>query len=155
MSAVSFSKHNHARCIKTSVAAAKSHCESVGARLTPTRLRVFEILLQEHRALGAYDVLNALQKEGYAAQPPVAYRALEFLLEQGLAHKIERLNAFVACAHPSEQHSPTFLICRDCASVAETCDTNPTAALDNAAASVGFQIENTVIELEGLCPKCQ
>ena len=93
--------------------------QTKGVRLTPVRRRVLEILLEEHRALGAYDVLQRLAAEGFGNQPPVAYRALDFLVEQGLAHRIRRLNAFTACMHPGEAHAPAFLICRACDAVAE------------------------------------
>ena len=148
-----FEKHDHAHCIASAVAAADDHCRKMGLRLTPARQRVLEILLTEHRALGAYDILEILSKKGFPAQPPVAYRALEFLTSHGLAHRIERLNAFVACMHPAEDHDPAFMICRDCRAVAETKAGDGPMAED--AAEIGFKIETTVVEAEGLCPKCQ
>jgi Fur family zinc uptake transcriptional regulator len=124
-------------------------------RLTPVRRRVLEILLESHRALGAYDVLNRLAAEGFGNQPPVAYRALDFLEEQGLAHRIQRLNAFTACTNPGEAHAPVFLICRGCNLVAEAPAAPVLAALQGAAAESGFQIERSTIEALGLCPGCQ
>ena len=108
-----------------------------------------------HRALGAYDVLQRLAAEGFGNQPPVAYRALEFLVENGLAHRIRRLNAFTACMHPGEVHSPAFLICRLCDGVAAAPAAPVRAALDRAAAGLGFAIERSNIEALGLCPACQ
>ena len=125
-----------------------------GLRLTPVRRRTLEILLEDHRALGAYDVLTRLAAEGYGNQPPVAHRALDFLEEQGLAHRIRRLNAFTACMHPGEAHAPVFLICRECDSVAEAPGAPVRAALDEAAAALGFTIERANIEALGLCPVC-
>ena len=119
------------------------------------RRRVLEILLEEHRALGAYDVLQRLAAEGFGNQPPVAYRALEFLVDQGLAHRIARLNAFAACMHPGEAHAPAFLICRACDTVAEAAAAPVRAALDAAAADLGFVVERANIEALGLCPACQ
>ncbi len=84
--------------------------------------------------MGAYDVLQRLAAEGFGNQPPVAYRALDFLVEQGLAHRITRLNAFAACMHPGEDHAPVFLICRQCNHVAEAPAAPVRAALDDAAA---------------------
>ena len=75
---------------------------------TPVRRRALEILLKEHRALGAYEVLDGLREPGFGSQPPVAYRALEFLVTHGFAHRVERLNAFIACAHPGKAHAPAF-----------------------------------------------
>jgi Fur family zinc uptake transcriptional regulator len=79
-------------------------CAAEGLRLTPVRRKALELLLKEHRALGAYAILDRLRAAGFGSQPPVAYRALDFLTQHGFAHKIERLNAFIACAHPGESH---------------------------------------------------
>ena len=114
-----------------------------------------EILLEAHRALGAYDVLTRLAAEGFGNQPPVAYRALDFLEEQGLAHRIRRLNAFTACMHPGEAHAPAFLICRGCDAVAEAPAAPVLVALEATAADTGFVIERSNIEALGLCPACQ
>lgn len=124
-------------------------------RLTPVRRRALEILLEAHRALGAYEVLERLAEEGFGKQPPVAYRALEFLVENGLAHRIRRLNAFTACMHPGEAHVPAFLICRVCDSVAEAAGAPVRAALDDAAIALGFSVERASIEAVGLCPQCR
>lgn len=151
---VGFESHDHASCINAAIAAAEAHCEAEGLRFTPVRRKTLEILLQEHRALGAYEMLDRLRDAGFGSQPPVAYRALEFLVANGFAHKIERLNAFIACAHPGARHSPAFMICRLCHSVAEAQSTPARGALGDAARSAGFQIEQTVVEAEGICPAC-
>ncbi len=104
--------------------------------------------------MGAYDVLQRLAAEGFGNQPPVAYRALDFLVEQGLAHRIQRLNAFTACMHAGEAHAPAFLICRVCDTVAEAPVTPIRAALDETAAALGFTVERASIEAIGLCPNC-
>ena len=98
--------------------------------------------------------MDLLRDAGFGSQPPVAYRALEFLVENGFAHKIERLNAFVACAHPGQTHSPAFMICRICDTVAEAQSGLAGNILDSAAQATGFQIECTVVEAEGVCPSC-
>ncbi len=152
---IGFAKHDHDDCVQTALARADMHCANAGLRLTPVRRRSLEILLAEHRALGAYDLLAHLSAEGLGAQPPVAYRALDFLVRAGFAHKIEALNAYIACAHLGVNHTPAFLICRSCRSVAET-DTAPAQGrLGDAAKAAGFTIERTVVEAEGLCPACQ
>lgn len=150
-----FTAHDHASCIASGVAAAEAHCAKVSVQLTPARRRVLEILLREHRALGAYDILNILNETGAKAQPPTAYRALDFLVEQGLAHRIEKLNAFIACAHPGAAHSPAFLICRKCEAVAEDHMPSASSALHRSAKDSGFAIEAAVMEAEGICPNCQ
>lgn len=151
---IGFQCHDHGACVDTMLAQAEAHCAALGLRLTPVRRRALEILLAEHRALGAYDLLGLLAAEGLGAQPPVAYRALDFLVKAGFAHKIEALNAYTACVQPGQQHAPAFLICRKCKTVAEA-DTAPTAGrLGAAARAAGFVIEHTVVEATGLCPDC-
>ena len=152
---VGFEKHNHARCIDTALSNAEQQCQRAQLQLTPVRKRVLELLLSEHKAMGAYDVLSRIAAEGLGTQPPVAYRALDFLVANGFAHKIERLNAFVACSHPGKNHSPAFMICRGCNAVAETRATPSNGKLGQMARASGFLIEQTVFEAEGICPACQ
>ena len=90
---IGFARHDHSACIADTVAAVAARCAADGLQLTPVRRRVLEILLERHRALGAYEILDVLRDEGLGSQPPVAYRALEFLTKHGFAHRIERLNA--------------------------------------------------------------
>ncbi len=148
-----FATHDHTQCVHSALAAAQTVCFERGVQMTPVRKRTFEILLEEHTAMGAYDVLARLDAEGLGSKPPVAYRALGFLVEQGFAHRVERLNAFIACAHPGKAHSPAFMICRTCGTVAEA--QAGAGTLGASAAQTGFQIEQTLIEAEGLCPACQ
>ena len=155
MDTLGFTPHDHRSCIADAVATVESQCKEQGLQLTPVRRRALEILLEGHRALGAYDMLDRLRDDGFKAQPPVAYRALDFLVSNGFAHRIERLNAFVACASPGAAHDPAFLICRACDSVAET-EVRPTqGSLGRAARDTGFAIESAQIELAGLCPNCR
>ncbi|WP_235962731.1 Fur family transcriptional regulator [Ruegeria haliotis] len=151
---VGFQKHDHEHCVETALATAEARCTKDGLRLTPVRRKVLDLLLQEHRALGAYAILDRLREEGFGSQPPVAYRALDFLVDNGFVHKIERLNAFVACAHPGAAHSPAFMICRLCDTVAEAHSAPAKSALGAAARAAGFEIERTVVEAEGICPAC-
>ncbi len=155
MTTIGFETHDHTACIKGNIAKVDAQCAKAGLQLTPVRRRVLEILLQEHRAMGAYDLLDMLRDEGLGSQPPVVYRALDFLVSNGFAHKIERLNAFVACTDPTTDHAPTFLVCRSCAIVAETHTELETGSLARTAAAAGFKVERTVLEAEGLCPNCQ
>jgi Fur family zinc uptake transcriptional regulator len=152
---LAFSTHDHALCATAGLARAEALAAASGARMTPVRRRVLQILLEDHRALGAYDVLQRLGAEGFGNQPPVAYRALEFLVDQGLAHRIRRLNAFTACMHPGEVHQPVFLICKICHTVAEAATGGVRDALHDAAGDVGFVVERSTIEALGLCPKCK
>ncbi|HSG55849.1 MAG TPA: Fur family transcriptional regulator [Paracoccaceae bacterium] len=147
-----FAAHDHGACVADALRMAEAHCRAGGLRLTPVRHRVLEILLEAHAALGAYEVLARLAAEGLGSKPPVAYRALGFLVDNGLAHRIERLNAYVACARPGAAHDPAFLICRTCGSVAEA---SAAAPFRRSADASGFKVETTVLEAEGLCPACQ
>ena len=151
---VGFAEHAHTACVNDTLAAADKWSAENGLRFTPVRRKVLEILLQEHRALGAYAILDRLGEVGFGSQPPVAYRALDFLVLNGLAHKIEKLNAFIACAHPGQAHAPAFMICRKCDAVAETQSSPAEDMLSDAARASGFQIECTVVEAEGICPLC-
>ncbi|MFV0359044.1 Fur family transcriptional regulator [Tropicimonas sp.] len=152
---VGFAEHDHAACTASAMAAAEARCRDAGLRFTPVRRRALEILLEEHRAMGAYEVLERLQQDGLGSQPPAAYRALDFLVGQGFAHRIEGLNAFVACARPGEDHIPGFLICRSCSKVAETVSVPARRILEQAAADSGFRIERVLVEAEGLCTACR
>jgi Fur family zinc uptake transcriptional regulator len=151
---VGFETHDHHLCVETGIAAAEAHCAAMGLRFTPVRRAALEILLGEHRAMGAYELLDRLHEAGFGSQPPVAYRALDFLVANGFVHKIERLNAFIACAHPGATHSPAFLICRLCEAVAEAQSAPARGSLGEAARATGFQIERTVVEALGVCPAC-
>ena len=153
-SLVGFQNHDHAACVDGALAAAEELCAAEGLRLTPVRRKVLEHLLQEHRALGAYVILDHLRGAGFGSQPPVVYRALDFLVEHGFVHRIERLNAFIACTLPGAVHSPAFMICRHCDTVAEAHSETVDGALEAAARAAGFQVEQTVVEAEGVCPVC-
>lgn len=151
---LAFAPHDHGRCADDLMALAEAQLLKGGQRLTPVRRRTLQILLESHRAMGAYDVLERLAAEGFGNQPPVAYRALEFLEDQGLAHRIRRLNAFTACMTPGEVHAPAFLICRACHAVAEAPGRAVGEALSAAALVLGFTIERSTVEALGLCPGC-
>lgn len=152
---LAFAPHDHSHCAHDALAEAEAIARLRGLRLTPVRRRVLEILLESHRAMGAYDVLARLAEEGYGNQPPVAYRALEFLEEHGFAHRIRRLNAFAACMHPATDHAPVFLICQTCEKLSEAPANSVRDALVAASASVGFSIETSVVEAVGLCRTCR
>ncbi|MCC6306648.1 MAG: transcriptional repressor [Rhodobacteraceae bacterium] len=150
-----FAAHDHTRCTAAALAAAEAVCAREGGRLTPVRRRTLTILLEAHRALGAYEVLSRLAADGFGGQPPVVYRALDFLQARGLVHRIRRLNAFAACLRPGEAHQALFLICRGCAAVAEAPGGGVRASLEAAAAATGFAVERASLEATGLCPACR
>ena len=159
--ALAFAEHDHRRCRAALLEELGRVARARGLRLTPARVRVLEILSEAHRAMGAYEILDRLKAEGLGAQPPVAYRALDFLIEAGFAHKVERLNAYVACCHPgdggghADDTGACFLICAACRKVAEVEDAALEMAVAQAAAQRGFAIRRTVLEIEGTCPSCR
>ena len=129
-------------------------CRSRGVRLTVQRRRVLAVVCRSERPLGAYDILAALRDELPRAAPPTVYRALDFLLAQGLVHKLETLHAYVGCTHPDHPHWGQFLICTACGEVRELTDTAVTASLKDVAAANGFRPARRVVELTGTCADC-
>ncbi len=147
--------HDHAACIDDALALAEALCASRGLRLTSLRRRVLELVWRHHNPVRAYDLLDRLREERGSAAPPTAYRALEFLLETGLVHRIESLNAYVGCADPGEAHSAQFLICRDCNAVGELDDPEIAGLVIRRAGDRGFAADRQTIEVMGLCPSCK
>ncbi len=140
--------------IKDVLAKAARLCEQRNVRLTEQRKQVLEILCLSAKPMGAYEVLEKLQKVTPHAKPPTVYRALDFLLEQGLAHKLETLHAYVGCSHPDHPHSSQFLICTDCGGVTELEDSSIANSIGKAAIESGFQAEYGVVEIKGRCSNC-
>ena len=136
---LAFAQHDHGACAADALDYARGVCAQQGLRLTPVRERVLQLLLESHSALGAYDLLEKLKADGLGSQPPVAYRALEFLVAHGFAHKIERLNAFVACSRTHAGHSPAFMICRLCHQVAEAHATPASGKLGRPRNRLGLR----------------
>ncbi|RAU21157.1 Fur family transcriptional regulator [Paramagnetospirillum kuznetsovii] len=148
-------QHDHGACIRGAMDAAESACRMQGARLTPIRRRVLELVWENHQPVGAYALLETLAKEGWSAAPPTVYRALDFLLRHGLVHRIALQNAFVGCSHPGEPHAGAFLLCSHCGAAAELADLSVDRAIAEAAARNGFSVTRQTIEVEGLCPACR
>ena len=148
------SRHDHRQCRREAIAQAERYCLAAGLKFTPVRRRTLEILLESHVAQGAYEVLEHLNADGLGSKPPIAYRALGFLVEHGLVHRIEKLNAYVACNHPGEDHDPAFMICTDCGAVGECLGNASREGLSHRAREAGFHIACTVVEATGLCSTC-
>ena len=151
---LAFAHHDHTDCRDTAIGEAKKICKARQVRLTPVRERVLELLWNAHEPVRAYDILKKISAEGFGSQPPVVYRALDFLIEHGFAHKIERLNAYLACDCPGADHGAKFLICTGCNRVAEFDDRAIARALRKVAEGSGFSIGHATLEVEGLCPDC-
>ena len=146
--------HDHRHCIEAALAAADAVCAERGVRLTELRRRVLELVWRSHRPVGAYDLLEALGEERRRAAPPTVYRALDFLMEQGLVHRIHSLNAFVGCAAAGDHHTAQFLICSDCGDATEFDDPGLDGAFERLGAERGFSVRSRVIELQGRCARC-
>ena len=129
-------------------------CATRGARLTDLRRDVLGLILESNSPTGAYDLLERLRSLRGPAAPPTVYRALDFLQEQGLVHKLERLSAFVGCVAHEQEHAAQFLICRSCGRVTELEDHELAHALADAAERLGFTVGKATIEAEGQCAAC-
>ena len=148
--------HSHAVDRKTHLARAEAQCADAGETLTPLRRRVLELLLDAGGPAKAYDLLDGLKSvDGAAAKPPTIYRALEFLTRLGLAHRVESLNAFVACDVGACARATIFLICDTCNGAEEFDAGHALVDVAKAAAHDGFTIERTMIEAHGRCAKCR
>ncbi len=150
--------HAHPACAPADTESALKQAETLVAgrrqKLTPIRRHVLRLLLEDAKPTKAYDLIARLDGIG-APKPPTVYRALDFLLDMGLAHKIESLNAYVACGHLSHAHAAIFLICEDCGSAMELHAENTLGQVRRDAEAVGFQLRRAVMEARGLCAECQ
>ena len=148
--------HDHSHCVHSALTEADVLCAQKGLRLTALRRRVLELVWQSHKPLGAYDILAVLRElDGRRAAPPTVYRALDFLLENGLVHRIASLNAFIGCSHPEHAHQGQFLICRNCHAAIELEQKSISDAIVSSALGVGFTVEGQTVEVVGLCSGCR
>lgn len=134
---------------------AETLCQERGVRLTPQRRNVLAVINASDQPLGAYDILEQLRAQQPRIAPPTVYRALDFLLTEGLIHKLESLHAFVGCHHPDHPHHSQFLICEDCGEVDELHSPLVRDSLDDAAKARGFAPKHSTVELLGRCARCQ
>lgn len=148
-------KHDHGTCMAEAVAAAEARMKASDARLTPLRRRVLELVCESHSPVGAYDLLARLGGERNArAAPPTIYRALDFLMEHGLIHRINSLNAYVACFGPDRPHDACLFICERCRTVEESEAEGLRRAIDREAHEAGFRVQRQTIEISGVCRVC-
>jgi Fur family zinc uptake transcriptional regulator len=144
-----------ASALEDRLARAEQICARRGARLTDIRRNVLRLILESREPVGAYALLDALRARHGSGKPPTVYRALDFLLGQGLVHRVERLNAFVGCHDDAgHHHAAQFLICRVCGQVTEIEDSSAAAAILAAAGEMRFRAEKVVVEVEGVCGGC-
>ena len=152
--------HNHSspnltdRAVLAELEAATYRCDRAEEKLTAGRRRVLELLLRAGRPAKAYDLISQFGEDGRPTKPPTVYRALDFLERQGLAHRIESLNAYVACRQGDKAHTAAFLICRCCQTSRELDTGGPTELLA-AGERLGFSLDGLIIEGHGLCAHCK
>lgn len=147
---------DHQRCIETALGVAEAICAKKHLRFTPLRRKVLELVLASHRPSKAYDLMQQLSKGGgEPAKPPTVYRTLDFLLEHGLVHKLRSQDAYIACTHAGQEHGCHFLICKQCGEVTECCTNDVATLLAGIASEQDFVLQRSVVEMEGLCARCQ
>jgi Fur family zinc uptake transcriptional regulator len=147
--------HDHDHCIEDAVVAAERLCADKGLRFTPLRKRVLELVWSSHKPVGAYALLDQLRDEELGSAPPTVYRALDFLIEHGLIHRIERMNAFVGCSHPGESHRGFFLICGQCGNAEEMESSGVADSIAASASRHGFAARDMTLEVTGTCADCR
>ena len=147
--------HDHDRCTSSAIAHAEAYCAARAQRLTPIRRQVLEALLASHKPLGAYEIIEHLAGDTRLA-PITVYRALDFLRDNGLVHRIASLNAFVACVHNhSNDDLVVFLICESCGAVGEAPGGTVAEALKTSSRTAGFLPKSPLIEIAGICSHCR
>ena len=147
--------HDHDRCTSAAIAHAEAQCAARAQRLTPMRRQVLEALLASHKPLGAYEIIEHLADKSRPA-PITIYRSLDFLRENGLVHRIESRNAFVACVHNhGGDDIVVFLICERCGAVGEASGGAVADALKASARTAGFLPKSPLIEIAGICSHCR
>ncbi len=148
-------KHNHNACIHSALSKARHICAAKELRFTRIRKKILELIWSGHKPVLAYELLKTLRQEKHNAEPPTVYRALDFLLENQLIHKIESLKAYVGCRFPDKDHVSQFLICTECDEVAEIEDDDVNKIITRQATRSGFRVDQQTVEIKGLCPVCQ
>ncbi|MGI9221909.1 MAG: Fur family transcriptional regulator [Woeseiaceae bacterium] len=147
--------HDHNHCVADALATAERLCDERGLRFTTVRRRVLELVWDSHKPIGAYDILEVLNKETGSAAPPKVYRALDFLIDAGLVHRLDSLNAFIGCPDPAQRHAGQFLICLECRSVTELYDSEIEDLVARTANQHQFAASRQMLEVEGICNSCR
>ncbi len=133
---------------------AQLYCKKTGNRFTPIRQKIYRLLLEAEGSIGAYDLLDKLKLIDSNAKPPTVYRALDFFLNVGLAHKVASTNTYKACKHFDCAHMAQFLICDKCGDVKEIHSKGISDSLEAQAALHAFKINTQTIEAHGTCHRC-
>ncbi len=148
------SEHDHKKCVSEALGTAEQLCVVRGVQLTPIRHQVLELIWDSHKAVKAYELLDRIKPLQNAAKPATIYRALDFLIEQGLIHRVESLNAFVGCSCSGHQHEQLLLICNNCQEVEERSAPEVMQAVSQEIKQANFIVHSKAIEIHGICAKC-
>jgi Fur family zinc uptake transcriptional regulator len=146
--------HDHNLCREKALQTADRICDNRGVRLTPMRRQVLELIWESHKAIKAYDLLQRITPKVGTTKPVTVYRALNFLMEQGLIHKVESLNAFIGCRFSDHQHQQLLLTCSHCQEVEERPAEGVMEAIDRELEQASFTIYHKAIEIHGICAHC-
>lgn len=148
--------------IETRIKEAKNLCQAEGGRFTALREDIYRLILKAGKPLGAYDLINILQQERVRTgqkpsnvAPPTVYRSLDFLLEFGLIHQLNSINAYIPCCHPRAEHAAAFLICQNCSKVQELSNPPVSQMIEFSQSTLNFAVKKSMIELSGTCDDCQ
>ena len=146
--------HHHSKCIKEALKRAETVCAERDIRLTPIRKRVLELVWQSHQPVKAYDLLAQLSTDGHVEKPPTVYRALQFLQENNLIHRIESSNGYIGCEYEHKEMDSKFFVCDQCHEVEELHETKLDKTLNEMSKKQGFIPNQTNIEIHGTCANC-
>lgn len=149
--------HDHKACIKTALDRAENLCNKKGTRLTRLRKKILELIWQNHAPLGAYELMDMLEavSDRERVAPPTVYRSLDFLLENGLIHKVHSKNAFIGCSNPNQVHSDALFICAECGYTDEVRSATIQQAINLSASQNRFSVQTQILEVLGLCERCR
>ena len=143
----------HGGTLRQAIDRAAEICRQRGERLTPLRRKVLELILRQQTPLKAYDIMKRIN-DGLC-KPPTVYRTLDFLLAQGLVHRISSRNAWIGCRHPTLSHDCHFMICDRCDQVDECCSADLERTIRRATDKSHFNHRRAALEIYGLCRRCQ
>ncbi|MGR9072861.1 MAG: transcriptional repressor [Gammaproteobacteria bacterium] len=146
--------HDHNACLGRTMLAAEKICRARNIRLTPLRKNILELICSSHKAIGAYDLLDAFRRYDAKAKPVTIYRTLDFLIEAGLVHKVESLNAYIGCLQAETEHHSAILICDSCHNAFEIEAESTFQYLFQISENMKFKPKRLMLELHGLCLSC-
>lgn len=150
-----FEEHDHEKCVANALFVAEELCRAKKIRLTDLRFAVLEKIWRCEKPVGAYDILESLKNDFPKAAPISIYRALDFLIENSLIHRLPAEGTFIGCRYPEENHVPAFLVCSVCGRVEETKADKAYKEIKKAASPLKFKTKKALVELYGVCPLCR